>query len=77
MLHKRVTHGVHSKNRMSYIYIYTTFMWLPFKFWCQTVKANEVHKTVKHIDIVIYYHVFITHNSINHTKEYILSTENL
>ena len=52
-------------------------MWLPFKFWCQTVKANEVHKTVKHIDIVIYYHVFITHNSINHTKEYILSTENL
>lgn len=51
-------------------------MWLPFKFWCQTVKANEVYKTVKHFDIVIHYHVFITHNSINHTKKYILSREN-
>jgi len=57
------------------VYI-SAFMWLSFKFWCQIVKASEVYKTVKHIDIVIQYHVFITQNSINHTKKYILSREN-
>jgi hypothetical protein len=51
-------------------------MQLPFKFWCQTVKANEVYKTMKHTDIVMYYHVFIIQNSINNTKKYILSREN-